>query len=325
MDAGEVAVQVVSPVPVTFCHDAPAAGAAVLARVQNDFLSGLIAQRPGRLRALGAVPLQDPELAAEELDRCVTELGFLGAEVGTRAGDRELGDPFFDPFFDAAAGLGAVILVHPADTTLDPRLAALGVAFGAGMPTETGIAAAALLTSGALLRRRPGARLCLAHAGGTLPWLLPRLDRGELIKDPGASAARLPGALARSLYADSLTYDQHSLLLAVHRYGAGHVVLGTDYPFAAAEAPPGAVLRALDDRELVRVIGSGNARALMAHDVPVQQGPPVVRLASGTQDSASTSAKERDDGRDPRPRDHALPAAVGTRRPHGRSAAVDPQ
>lgn len=269
MDASGVAVQVVSPVPVTFCHDAPAEGASLLARSQNDFLAGLIAQRPDRLRALGAVPLQNRAEAARELRRCVTELGFAGAEIGTRAGDRELGDPFFDPFFDAAADLGAVILMHPADTTLDPRLAALGVAFGAGMPTEIGVAAAGLLVSGAVRRRRPGLRLCLVHGGGTLPWLLPRLDRGELIKNASIPAAELPSALARSMYSDSLTYDEDSLLLAVRRYGAGHVVLGTDYPFAAAETPPGAVLRNLSDQVLGDAVGSGNARALLGQDIRV--------------------------------------------------------
>lgn len=263
MDAAGVAVQVISPVPVTFCHDAPADGAAELARSQNDFLAGLVAQRPDRLRALCAVPLQDPERAAEELRRCVAKLGFAGAEIGTRVGGTELGDPRLDPFFDAAAELGAVVLVHPADTTLDPRPAALGVAFGAGMPSETGIAAAGLLTSGALKRRQPGLRLCLAHGGGTLPWLLPRLDRGELIKHPATPPEALPGALARELYADSLTYDEQSLLLAVHRYGAHHVVLGTDYPFAAAEAPPGAVIRGLRDSALREAIGAGNALELL--------------------------------------------------------------
>lgn len=265
MDSGGVAVQVVSPVPVTFCHDAPARGAALLARAQNDFFAGLVSERPDRLRALGAVPLQDPDLAAGELRRCVTELGFLGAEIGTRAGEHELGDAFFDPFFDTAAELEAVVLVHPADTILDPRLAALGVAFGAGMPTETGIAAAGLLTSGALPRRRAGARLCLAHGGGTLPWLLPRLDRGELIKDPAAPPHMLPSSLARRLYSDSLTYDEQALMLAVERYGAGHVVLGTDYPFAAAETPPGAVLSGLPGQALADAIGQGNARELTKH------------------------------------------------------------
>jgi aminocarboxymuconate-semialdehyde decarboxylase len=270
MDADGVALQVVSPTPVTFCHDAPADGAAILARAQNDFLAELVAQAPERFRALGAVPLQDPALASAELRHCVQGLGFLGVEIGTRVGDRELGDPDFDPFFDAAAELGALVFVHPADTTLDPRLAVAGVAFGAGMPTETGVAAAALLVSGALARRRPGIRLCLAHGGGTLPWLLPRLDKGELIKNPDTPPDRRPSALARSLYSDSLTYDVDSLLLAVQRYGTEHVLLGTDYPFAAREAPAGAVIRDGDQRltdSLRAAIGAGNARALGAGPV----------------------------------------------------------
>jgi aminocarboxymuconate-semialdehyde decarboxylase len=267
MDAESVAMQVVSPTPVTFCHDAPAAGAQLLARTQNDFLAGLVAPDPDRFRALGAVPMQDPEQAVSELRRCVQELGFLGVEIGTRVGDRELGDPAFDPFFDTAAALGALVLVHPADTTLDPRLAAAGVAFGAGMPTETGIAAAALLVSGAMLRRRPGIRLCLAHGGGTLPWLLPRLDKGELIKDPDTPRDRLPSTLAQALYSDSLTYDPESLLLAVHRYGPDHVLLGTDYPFAAREAPAGAVIAGDSSRrssQLRTAIGATNPSAVVS-------------------------------------------------------------
>jgi len=203
----------------------------------------------------------------------VRQLGFLGAEIGTRVGDRELGDTCFDPFFDAAAELGALVLVHPADTTLDPRLAKLGVAFGPGLPGETGVAAAGLLASGALLRRRPGARLCLAHAGGTLPWLLPRLDRGELIKNPDTPPERLPSALARSLYSDSLTYDVEGLLLAMHRYGAGHVMLGTDYPFAARESPVGAVISEACSRltaALRAAVGVTNAYGLLAIAQPRQ-------------------------------------------------------
>ena len=226
------------------------------------------------------MPLQDPGLAVAELRRCVRQLGFPGVEIGTRAGRRELGDTCFDPFFDAAAELGALVLVHPADTTLDPRLAALGVAFGAGLPGETGVAAAGLLTSGALLRRRPGARLCLAHAGGTLPWLLPRLDKGELIKNPDTPPGRLPSALARSLYSDSLTYDVEDLLLAVHRYGADHVMLGTDYPFAARESPAGAVISEARSRlppELRAAVGSTNAHGLLAITSPAEDEQEGVR------------------------------------------------
>ncbi|HEY2204688.1 MAG TPA: amidohydrolase family protein [Pseudonocardia sp.] len=266
MDADGVAVQVVSPTPITFCHDAPPDGAAVLAAAQNDFLTELVGRNPRRLRALGAVPLQDTPSAVKELRRCVSELGFLGVEIGTRVGDRELGHESLDPFFDEAVELGALVFVHPADVTLDARMALLGIPFGAGMPSETGVAAAGLLVGGALLRRRPGIRLCLAHGGGTLPWLLPRLDKGERLKNPDVPDDELPGALATRLYSDSLTYDVDSLLLATRRYGAGHVLLGTDYPFAAREDPTGAVLAGPDDRltdQLTAAIGRENARVLL--------------------------------------------------------------
>jgi aminocarboxymuconate-semialdehyde decarboxylase len=264
MDAAGVDIQVVSPTPVTFCHDAPAEGARALAAAQNDFLADLVAAAPGRLRALGAVPMQDPAAAIHELHRCVGELGFLGVEIGTRVGEMELGDERLDPFFNRAAELGAMVFVHPADVLLDPRLAALGIPFGAGMPSETGIAAAGLLVSGALRRRRTGVRICLAHGGGTLPWLLPRLDKGERIKNANVAPDELPSALARRLCSDSLTYDEASLLLAVRRYGADQVYLGTDYPFAAKEDPVGDVLTGeLTNPSLRAAIGRDNALALL--------------------------------------------------------------
>jgi aminocarboxymuconate-semialdehyde decarboxylase len=267
MDAEGVAAQVLSPIPVTLCHDQPADGAALLARAQNLFLADLAGQAPDRLAALGAVPLQDPERAAAELAFCMDELGLLGVEIGTRAGDVELSDPQLDPFFDAAADRGAFVLVHPVDLTLDPRLAALGVGFGLGMPAETAVAAAALLTGPA---RRPGVHICLAHGGGALPAVLPRLDRGEVLAGrAGTPGHRMPGERARELWCDSLTYDAHGLRLAVQRFGEDHVLLGTDYPFAAREAPPGAVLADVDER-LRAAIGRDNVRALFAARVAEQ-------------------------------------------------------
>lgn len=256
MDADGVAVQVVSPIPVTLCHDQPAAGAAVLAAAQNDALAALAAQAPDRFRVLGAVPLQDPELAVAELLRCVDELGFLGVEIGTRVGDLELSDPVFTPFFDAAAQRGALVFVHPVDLTLDPRLGAIGVAFGLGMPVETATAAAALLTG---RPQHPDLRLCLAHGGGALPQILPRLDHGAWMAGRGGPR---PSERARGLWCDSLTYDVASLQLSLHRFGAEHVVLGTDYPFAAMESPAGAVLSGLDPA-LRDAVGRGNAMSLL--------------------------------------------------------------
>ena len=100
------------------------------------------------------------------------------------------------------------------------------------MPGEAAAASAALLIS---RERRPGMRLCLAHAGGALPAVLPPLDRGELLV--GRAGERLPTVRARDLWCDSLAYDADSLRRAVARFGPGHVVLGTGYPFAALETP----------------------------------------------------------------------------------------
>lgn len=252
MDAEGIAVQVVSPIPVTLCHDAPLEGAIALSRAQNGFLAGFVAEEPGRFLALGAVPLQAPDLAAAELRRCVRDLGFLGAEIGTQAGGRELSDPFFAPLFAAADELGAVLLVHPVDRTIDPRLARLGLGFGLGMPGETAVAGAALLVDGTL-DRAPNARIVLAHGGGSLPSVLPRVARGQLIAAPDTATEDLAVTRARQMWSDSLTYDVDSLRLAVTRFGADHVVLGTDYPFAARETPPGAVLRGLDDSMRTRI------------------------------------------------------------------------
>ena len=260
MDAEGVAVQVVSPIPVTLCHDAPPDRAARLSRAQNDFLAGLVDLAPDRFLALGAVPLQDPDRAAAELRRCVGELGFAGAEIGTQAGGRELSDPFFAPVFATADELGAVLFVHPVDRTLDARLAGLGLGFGLGMPGETAVAGAALLVH-AVLEAAPGAQVLLAHGGGALPGVLPRVARGQLVADPGTGPTELATERARRLWSDSLTYDVDSLHLAITRFGADHVVLGTDYPFAARETPAGVVLAGLD-AELRTAIQRTNAAHL---------------------------------------------------------------
>lgn len=259
MDREGIAVQVVSPIPATLCHEQPPDGAAELARAQNDFLAAMVASAPHRFLALGAVPLQDPALAVAELTRCVRGLGFVGVEIGTRVGALELTDDQFRPFFAAASSLSAVVFIHPVDRDLDPRLTNLGLGFGLGMPAETAAAAAALLSAGTV-QAAPGARIVLAHGAGALAALLPRLDRGQHLTTAQADVEPFSSA-ARRLWCDSLTYDDASLQLAVRRFGADHIVLGTDYPFAAREQPAGAVLAHLDP-QLRRRVGTTNACAL---------------------------------------------------------------
>ena len=232
MDRDGVAVQVLSPIPVTFCYHTSAAGAAELAAAQNDFFAAIVRQHRNRFAALAAIPLQDSDRAVDEMRRCMRTPGFLGVEIGTQVGALELTDPSFDRFFAVAAELGALVLVHPSDQDLPPRMTQAGIGFGAGMPIETGMAAALLITSGAL-KRRPGVRLCLAHGAGTLPAILGRLDKGAMIAGIDADSPALPSRLAAGLWCDSLTYHRAALLTAIEVFGPDHVVMGSDYPFPA--------------------------------------------------------------------------------------------
>jgi aminocarboxymuconate-semialdehyde decarboxylase len=236
MDRDSVAVQVLSPIPVTFCYEATAAGAADLASAQNESFAQITRQYPTRFAALGAVALQDPDRAVDEMRRCMRLSGFLGVEIGTQVGGVELADVSLDRFFAVAHELGAFVLVHPSDQDLPSRMTQAGIGFGAGMPTETGMAAALLITSGAL-RRRPGVHLCLAHGAGTLPAIVGRLDKGALIAGIGADSPELPSRQAAALWCDSLTYHRAALLAAIDVFGSDHVVLGSDYPFPAMPDP----------------------------------------------------------------------------------------
>jgi len=251
MDADGVDVQVLSATPITYGHTAPAGVATALARHQNDFLARMVASEPSRFAAFGSVPLQDPAAAVSELEHCVTDLGFWGIAIGTQVGDRPLCSPAFEVVWEAASRLGAVVFVHPVDHCVDPRIRRAGATFGLGMPVETSVAATSLLLGG-VLDRHSSLRVCLAHGGGALPVVLPRLAHGQEIGvGPGGAVASVLET-ARRLWCDSLTYDAASLILAAQRFGDDHIILGTDYPFAAQERPPGAVLEHASVTEVLR-------------------------------------------------------------------------
>ncbi|MBD5604796.1 MAG: amidohydrolase family protein [Candidatus Eremiobacteraeota bacterium] len=259
MDAEGIDLQVLSPIPVTYAYDASPADGAAYARAQNDALAAVVRARPDRFAALGSVPLQDVDLACAELERAMVDLGLSGIEIGTTAGGRELDDPALEAFWERCEALDAIVFVHPESAPGFDRRGRRMLVVSTGYPTETGIAAAALLTSGLLERRE--LRIVLAHAGGTLPWLLPRLDRlWEIFPDLQAASPRRPSEVARTLYCDTLTFDERNLALVLERFDPAHVVVGSDYPFPIREAPAGAVTLGNPHRDELR---SGNARRLL--------------------------------------------------------------
>lgn len=230
MDNFGIEQQLISPVPVMLTTWADPVPAAAFAREVNDGIAAAVASSGGRLVGLAGVPLQDVGSAITELERAVTHLGLAGVEIGTRVEDRELDDPQLAPFFAAAAELGAAIFVHPMDGgTGSVRRAGQPYDFGLGMLTDTALAAIGLLTSG-VLERHPDLHFGFAHGCGTLAWAAPRLGLALSIwGEEGRSVAF--DDLLRHLWVDTLVLDPAHLPLLVHRFGADHVMVGTDAPF----------------------------------------------------------------------------------------------
>jgi aminocarboxymuconate-semialdehyde decarboxylase len=202
-------------------------------------IAKMVDDSAGRMVGLGAVPLQDIDLAIRELERLMGTPGFAGVEIGSNINGVPLGAPQFDAFFEAAEALGAAVFVHalrPAgkDRLVGPPQIVQALAY----PTDVGLAAASVITSN-LLVRRPRLRIAFSHGGGTLASLLPRLEQashvfGLLSETLQAS----PVEQARKLYYDSLVFDPATLRHLLSLFGDSQIMLGTDYPFAFREQDP---------------------------------------------------------------------------------------
>jgi len=239
--------QVLSPMPELLSYWMPAREAQVLLREVNEQIAQAVRSHPQAFSGLCAVPLQDVDLAIEELEYSMSSLGLDGVEIGTNVNGLPIGHPTLAPFFEAAARLGAAIFVHPIrpvglDRLVGPPALEQSVAF----PGETGLAAVSAITAD-LLGRHPGLRLAFSHGGGTLAMLLPRLThaRGAFpaLRD---ALARTPLEHARQFFYDSLVYDRATLAHLIEMFGERQIMVGTDYPFAIMERDPLARLEALD-------------------------------------------------------------------------------
>jgi aminocarboxymuconate-semialdehyde decarboxylase len=262
LDAIGVDVQVVGPMPMHRYWAEPEL-ATKLTTVTNQAVAAHCADGTGRLYGLGTLPLQHPDLAVRELERAMTELGLKGVSVSTNVDGRELADAAFEPVWEAAAGLGAVVFIHPWGCSLGSRLGAhfLGNTFG--QPTETALALSHLIFAGTL-DRHPGLRLLAAHGGGFLPTYIGRSDHAWSRRPDARGCASPPSSYLRRIWYDALVYTPQALRHLVEVAGSDKVVLGTDYPFDMGVTDPveRATAAALPAADLTAIL-SGNAATLL--------------------------------------------------------------
>jgi aminocarboxymuconate-semialdehyde decarboxylase len=268
MDRMGVDVQAISVVPPQYFYWAEPQLGAKLSGMVNDRLFEIVQGHPDRFVGLGTIPLQDVDLALAELERVVEELRFGWLEICTNVNGVDFDDPRYVPVFEKVVEHDLLLVVHPNGFTQGQRLTDYYLINTLGMPMDSTVFIARMIFGG-VMERFPDLKVCVMHGGGYLPFYPARFDHAYRMRDDcRENITRTPSTYLAQMYFDTMVFDPQMLLTLVRRWGADHVLLGTDYPFDMGETDPLGLLaqvEGLEEKERSMISG-GNAARLLGLD-----------------------------------------------------------
>ena len=235
-----------------------------LSQAYNDAASAVHLRHPEQFVGLAMLPMQAPELALKELERCAKLPGMRGLYVATNINGADLDEKRFWDVYAKAEELGWTMYLHPVDTIGRERTTRYYLKNLLGNPYDTGVAAASLIFGG-VLDAFPNLEVNLPHAGGAFPWLIGRLDHGAKMRTELKHMQRLPSEYLRRFSYDTIGHDDRINSNLVRLVGYDRVLLGSDYCFDMGLTDPVATvarIEGLTDFQRDQIRGGTAARLL---------------------------------------------------------------
>ena len=243
----KVDVQVLSTIPVLFSYWAKDDEGLTLSKFLNNHIAEVVRDEPNRFIGLGTIPMQNADLAIEEMDRCVDERKFPGIEIGSNVNGENLSDEKFHPIFEHAEKNGCSIFVHPWEMMGQAEMQKYWLPWLVGMPAETSRVICSLIFGG-VLEKYPNLKIAFAHGGGAFPFTAGRVDHGFNVRPDlcAVDNSVLPSSYMKNFYVDSLVHDENTMNFIIQTMGAERIAMGSDYPFPLGEHHPGKLIESMD-------------------------------------------------------------------------------
>jgi aminocarboxymuconate-semialdehyde decarboxylase len=211
-------------------HIEPVDRAPYLASLVNDALAEIVERRGDRFTSLAHLPLTDPAGAAKEAERALEQLGFPGFMPFGNVNGVPLADERFWPVYEVADDHEAVIYIHPTYPLGVEAMTKYMLMPMVGFLFDTTLAATNLVMAG-VPERFPAIKWVLGHLGGTVPFLMERLDRCfHAYEVSRKHISKPPSHYLQRFFYDTVNFDVNALRFTVDRMGVDQILAGSDYP-----------------------------------------------------------------------------------------------
>lgn len=265
LDATGVDIQLLSPLPELLGYWLDPRAAQLLTGHINASIAAAVAESPGRLLGIGALPLQDVEGSVATV-RDIAALGLRGVLLASNVNGISIADPRFYPVLAAIEAANMAVFIHgyrPAGT--DRLLGAPVLGAIVGVPSDCAYAISSFIMTD-ILARFPALRLCFVHGGGSFGAVLDRFDHvWRCFPNLQEAVPVSPRDYVRRFFFDTVTFGEPYLRFLIEAFGADTLVAGSDGPtvFGQRDLKPFVISACRGDADIADKILAGNARRLL--------------------------------------------------------------